>query len=99
MAINIQKQVEVAMNGQGHISRGTVSQYDRRVLEWRPRTSGTSKRNVTCPATIGGDDLLKATGSRWMDASCSQPGNYWGKPMFPMFNSRRPLTKIMIHKK
>ena len=54
----------------GHIARRTDKRWGRKVLEWRPRTS---KRSVGRPPTRWKDDIVRATGSRWMQAASNRP--------------------------
>ncbi|KAI8441130.1 hypothetical protein MSG28_009382 [Choristoneura fumiferana] len=53
----------------GHIARRADGRWGRKVLEWRPRIG---KRSVGRPPTRWTDDLVKAPGSRWMQAAASQ---------------------------
>ena len=55
-----------------NIARRTDGRWGRKVLEWRPRTG---KRSVGRPPTRWADDLMKATGSRWMQAAYNR--SYW----------------------
>ena len=56
----------------GHIALRTDGRWGRKVLEWRPRTG---KRSVGRPPARWADDLMKATGSRWMQAAYKR--SYW----------------------
>uniref|UniRef100_A0A2H1VRK2 SFRICE_019651 n=1 Tax=Spodoptera frugiperda TaxID=7108 RepID=A0A2H1VRK2_SPOFR len=56
----------------GYIAQRTNSHWGRKVLEWRPRTG---KRSVGRPTRRRRwtDDLIKVTGSRWMQVASNWP--------------------------
>ncbi|KAI8421549.1 hypothetical protein MSG28_009582 [Choristoneura fumiferana] len=83
----------------GHIARRADGRWGRKVLEWRPRIG---KRSVGRPPTRWTDDLVKAAGSRWMQAAASQSnwkcsGTYIGWDDDDDDDVCRPLPYIFDH--